>query len=195
MLVVSIVLMISTCAGEGKKDSTEEKPVVNILYPNWAEGIAFTYLEKAALEDNGFEVELINLEPGLIYGELSKENSKGDVFLDAWLPHTHEVYREDYGDDLVKPGESFSEGTTGLAVPTYVDINSITQLNEYKKKFDNEIIGIGAGAGIHGNTEKAIEEYNLDYQQITSSGPAMVASLEKAIRMKSYFGIAYLKLS
>lgn len=182
MLLAGMVLLISSCAGEGKKDSTEEKPVVNILYPNWAEGIAFTYLAKAALEDHGYEVELTNLEPGLIYGELSKEDSKGDVFLDAWLPHTHEEYWEDYGDDLVKLGESFSEGTTGLVVPTYVDINSITQLNEYKEEFDSEIIGIGAGAGIHGNTEKAIEEYNLGYQQITSSGPAMVASLEKAIR-------------
>ena len=65
MLVAGMVLLISSCAGEGKKDSTEEKPVVNILYPNWAEGIAFTYLAKAALEDNGYEVELTNLEPGL----------------------------------------------------------------------------------------------------------------------------------
>ena len=63
-----------------------------------------------------------------------------------------------------------------------MDINSITQLNDNKEKFDGEIIGIGAGAGIHRNTTRAIEQYELDFQQITSSGPAMVASLEKAIR-------------
>lgn len=181
MLVVSITLLISSCAGEGKKDTADEKETVNILYPNWAEGIAFTHLAKVALEENNYEVELTNLEPGLIYGELSKEDSKGDVFLDAWLPHTHKEYWEDYGDDLVKLGESFSEGTTGLVVPTYVDISSITQMNDNKEKFDEEIIGIGAGAGIHRNTIRAIEEYDLDFEQITSSGPAMVASLEKAI--------------
>ena len=182
MLIVSMVLLISSCAGDGKKDSADEKQVVDILYPNWAEGIAFTHLAKVALEENTFEVELTNLEPGLIYGELSKEDSKGDVFLDAWLPHTHKEYWEDYGDDLNKLGESFSEGTTGLVVPTYVGINSITELNDHKEKFENEIIGIGGGAGIHRNTERAIEAYELDYQQVTSSGPAMVASLEKAIR-------------
>ena len=54
-------------------------------------------------------------------------------------------------------------------------------MNQNKEKFDGEIIGIGSGAGIHANTIKAIEEYNLDFEQISSSGPAMIASLEKAI--------------
>ena len=122
----------------------------------------------------------------MIYGELSKENSKGDVFLDAWLPNTHKDYWADYGDKLVKLGESFSEGTTGLVVPAYVTINSIEELNANKDKFDGEIIGVGSGAGIHANTIKAIKEYNLDFEQITSSGPAMVASLEKAIKHKKW---------
>jgi glycine betaine/proline transport system substrate-binding protein len=42
------------------------------------------------------------------------------------------------------------------------------------------------GAGIHANTVKAIDLYGLDYEQITSSGPAMVASLDKAIRDKEW---------
>lgn len=179
-IVVSLAFAMTSC-NNSKKSNSKETKKVSILYPNWAEGIAFTYLAKVALENNGYEVELTNLEPGLIYGELSKDNSKGDVFLDAWLPNTHKDYWADYGDKLVKLGESFSNGTTGLVVPAYVTINSITQLNDYKDKFDGKIIGIGSGAGIHANTEKAIKEYKLDFEQITSSGPAMVASLEKAI--------------
>lgn len=179
-VVLSMAVAISSCSGE-KKGSEEEQPEVTILYPNWGEGIAFTHLAKVALEDKGYAVEIINLEPGLIYGELSKENAKGDVFLDAWLPNTHAPYWEDYGDKLVKLGESFSGGTTGLVVPSYVDINSIEEMNAHVDEFDGEIIGIGSGAGIHANTLKAIEEYNLDFEQITSSGPAMVASLEKAV--------------
>jgi len=178
IIVTSLAFTMTSC-NSGKKSNSKKE--VSILYPNWAEGIAFTYLAQAALKDNGFEVKLTNLEPGLIYGELSKENSKGDVFLDAWLPNTHKDYWADYGDKLVKLGESFSNGTTGLVVPSYVTINSITELNANKDKFDGKIIGIGGGAGIHANTEKAIKAYNLDFVQITSSGPAMVASLEKAI--------------
>ncbi|HYW95004.1 MAG TPA: glycine betaine ABC transporter substrate-binding protein [Bacteroidales bacterium] len=182
LLILSMIIMVSSCSGSGNNKKSEEKPMVSILYPNWAEGIAFTYLAKAALEANKFDVKLTNLEPGLIYGELSKTNSKGDVFLDAWLPNTHKDYWAKYGDKLVKLGEAFSEGTTGLVVPDYVTISSIPQLNDYKDKFDSEIIGIGAGAGIHESTEKAIKAYNLDFRQVTSSGPAMVASLEKAIK-------------
>jgi glycine betaine/proline transport system substrate-binding protein len=178
-IVLALAIAATSCGGgQSSKDDSKE---VTILYPNWGEGIAFTYLAKAAMEEHGFNVEVINLEPGLIYGELSKDNSKGDVFLDAWLPNTHAPYWEDYGDKLVKLGESFSDGTTGLVVPSYVNISSIEELNAHAEKFDGEIIGIGSGAGIHANTLKAIEEYDLDFEQITSSGPAMVASLDKAV--------------
>jgi len=187
-IVLSMAVAISSCSG-GKKGSDQEQQEVTILYPNWGEGIAFTHLAKVALEDNGYAVEIINLEPGLIYGELSKENSKGDVFLDAWLPNTHAPYWEDYGDNLVKLGESFSGGTTGLVVPSYVGISSIAELNDHAEKFDGEIIGIGSGAGIHANTIKAIDEYGLDFEQITSSGPAMVASLEKAVKNEDWIVI------
>lgn len=185
LLAAAITFSMSSCGGSSSGGSDE----VTILYPNWAEGIAFTYLAKVALEDHDYAVDLINLEPGLIYGELSKSNSKGDVFLDAWLPYTHEDYWNDYGDDLVKLGESFSEGTTGLVVPSYVEINSIEELNAHRDRFGGEIIGIGSGAGIHRNTLKAIEEYDLDFEQVTSSGPAMIASLDKAVKNNDWIVI------
>ena len=162
-LIVASTLLFISCGGSAGSENEE----VTILYPNWSEGVAFTYLAKVALEDKGYDVELINLEPGLIFGELSKSNSKGDVFLDAWLPNTHEDYWEDYGDKLVVLGESFSEGTTGLVVPSYVTINSIEELNANRDQFDGEIIGIGSGAGIHRNTIRAIDEYK---PQRTMSG-------------------------
>lgn len=186
LVIVMLTVSVSSCNnGATKKEKNADKKV-SIFYPNWSEGIAFTYLAKAALEAHGYEVELTNLAPGMIYGELSKENSKGDVFLDAWLPNTHKDYWASYGENLVKLGEAFDDGTTGLVVPAYVTINSIEELNASKDKFKGEIIGIGAGAGIHANTLKAIDQYQLDFEQITSSGPAMVASLEKAIRDKEW---------
>jgi glycine betaine/proline transport system substrate-binding protein len=138
--------------------------------------------QKQHLKQNDFEVTT-NLAPGMIFGELSKDDSKGDVFLDAWLLNSHKDYWADYGENLVVIGEAFSD-TTGLVVPT-VTINSIEELNANKDKL-GEIIGIGGGAGLHRNTIKAIDVYDLDYDQVTSSGPAMVASLEKAIRDKEW---------
>lgn len=186
IFMAASILLLATACGNSQKSDREE---VTILYPNWAEGIALTYLSKVVLEEKGYDVDLINLEPGLIYGELSKDNSKGDLFLDAWLPHTHKEYWADYGDKLVKLGEAFSGGTTGLVVPGYVTINSIEELNAHRDRFGGEIIGIGSGAGIHASTLQAIEEYDLDYEQITSSGPAMVASLEKAVKRDEWIVI------
>ena len=183
-LIVGLFASFTACT-----NSDDGKEKVSILYPNWVEAVAYSYLSKVVLEDKGYNVELTNLEPGLIYGELSKENSKGDVFLDAWLPNTHADYWEVYGDKLVKLGESFSEGTTGLVVPSYVTINSIEELNANKDKFGSEIIGIGSGAGIHRDTERAIEAYGLELDQITSSGPAMVASLQRAERNEDWIVI------
>lgn len=184
-VVLALEFVISSC-GSGSKRSEKS---VNILYPNWAEGIAFTHLAKVALEDKGHDVDVTSLEPGLIFGELSKANSKGDVCMDAWLPYTHKDYWRDYGEKIVVLGESFSEGTTGLVVPSYVDINSIEELNAHKGQFKGKIIGIGSGAGIHANTLKAIDEYGLDFEQISSSGPAMVASLQKATRNNEWIVI------
>ena len=163
--------------GESGDKKSQDKEVL-ILYPNWSEGIAFTHLAKAALADVGIEADIKAIEPGPIYASLAKGDA--DLFMDAWLPHTHSDYWNKYGDQINKLGESFSGGTTGLVVPQYVDIESITELNDVKEKFDGKIIGIGSGAGIHGNTEEAIKKYELDYKQITSSGSAMMASLKKA---------------
>jgi len=188
LLVTLIMFTVISCNGKKKSAASDEKKVT-ILYPNWAEGVAFTNLAKVALEASGYEVILYNLEPGLIYGELSKDNSKGDVCMDAWLPNTHVEYWKDYGDKLVVLGEAFSEGTTGLVVPSYVNINSIEELNANKAKFGGEIFGAGSGDGIYANTLKAIDAYNLDFKQIASSGPAMVASLQKAVRDKKWIVI------
>lgn len=188
----SLILAYS-CAGGGEKqaaESGEEKAGMKellILYPNWAEGIAFTNLAKAALEAHGYEPTIKPIEPGPIYASIAKGDA--DIFLDAWLPHTHADYWEKYGDNLVKVGESFSNGTTGIVVPSYVTINSIEEMNEHKEKFDGEIIGIGSGAGIHRNTQKAIDEYGLDLKQVTSSGPAMMASLKKAVNSEDWVAI------
>ncbi|MCF8333981.1 MAG: glycine betaine ABC transporter substrate-binding protein [Bacteroidales bacterium] len=177
------LLTMTSCKNAGEKEKKTQDKEISVLYPNWAEGIAFTHLAKVALEDKGYDVKVTPLEPGPIYASLAKGDA--DLFFDAWLPHTHKDYWEKYGDQLVKLGESFSNGTTGLVVPEYVDfVESIANLNEYKEKFNGKIIGIGSGAGIHANTEKAIEEYNLDFKQVTSSGPAMVASLKKAVNEK-----------
>lgn len=184
-LLLMLVMINISCSQKSNKTSSQSDQSdtsIKIAYPNWAEGIAFTHLAQAALLDKGYNVKITPLDPGPIYAALAKGGY--DIMMDAWLPNTHKDYWAKYGDKLEKIGESFSDGTTGLVVPTYVEINSIEELNANADKFDGKIMGIGSGAGIHANTEKAIEEYSLDFKQITSSGPAMLASLKRAYAKK-----------
>lgn len=186
--LLAAALLVAGCKESTKKGSTnkskkkEEAKKLLILYPNWAEGIAITNLAKVVLEKKGYKVTIKPIEPGPIYASLAKGDA--DLFLDAWLPNTHKHYWKKYGDKLVKIGESFSNGTTGLVVPEYCPEKSVTDLVKAKEKYEGKIIGIGSGAGIHKNTEKAIKSYELPYKQITSSGPAMLASLKKAYAKK-----------
>lgn len=153
---------------------------IKLAYPNWAEGIAVTHLAKVILEDElGFDVEMTMADPGAIYAAVADGNQ--DAFLDGWLPHTHAPYWEEFGDRLVDIGSFFGYGVTGLVVPAYMEIDSIEDLPDVREELDGRIVGIGTGAGIFRNTNRAIDEYGLDFEQVASSGPAMTAALADAI--------------
>ncbi len=153
---------------------------IKLAYPNWAEGIAITHLAKVVIEDElGYDVEMTMADPGAIYAAVADANQ--DAFLDGWLPHTHAPYWEEFGDRLVDIGSVFGYGITGLVVPAYVEIDSIEDLPDIREELDGRIVGIGTGAGIFRNTNRAIDEYGLDFEQVASSGPAMTAALSDAV--------------
>lgn len=171
---------IASVLAAGLISSAANAETVKIAYPNWAEGIAMTNLVAVILEDEmGYDVELTQADPGVIYAAVA--NGDQDVFLDAWLPNTHADYWDQYGDSLENLGTTYGYGVTGLVVPAYVEIDSIEELNGIADELDNQITGIGTGAGITKNTNIAIEEYDLDLVQVNSSGPAMTAALADAI--------------
>ena len=160
--------------------SISAEDAIRIAYPNWADGIAMTHLAAAVLEEHlNYDVELTQADPGTIYAALADGDQ--DALLDAWLPYTHEPYWEQYGDQLTDLGPIFGYGVTGLVVPTYMEIDSITEINDIAEALGGEIVGIDPGAGIYRNTNRAIDEYNLDVRQVASSGPAMAAALSNAI--------------
>ncbi|MDD3569514.1 MAG: glycine betaine ABC transporter substrate-binding protein [Lachnospiraceae bacterium] len=183
-LVLGLVLVtgvITGCSPNTKKEEVKsETKKITIGYVNWSEGIAMTNLAAAILEDKmDYDVDLVLADVAPIFTSLASGNT--DVFLDTWLPVTHADYLEKYGDDIVDLGVSYENALIGIVVPSYVDINSIDELNDNKDLFDGKIIGIDSGAGIMNATEKTIDEYNLDFELVSGSGPAMTASLKKAI--------------
>ncbi|MBA4687774.1 MAG: glycine betaine ABC transporter substrate-binding protein [Candidatus Galacturonibacter soehngenii] len=176
-----MVFALSGCSKKEEASNLQsEKKTVKLAYVNWAEGIAMTNLAAAILEEKmGYTVERTMADVAPVFTSVASGNT--DAFLDVWLPVTHEEYMKKYGEDLVDLGTVYENAMLGLVVPSYVDIDSIEQLNQNKELFGGEIVGIDAGAGLMEATQKAMEAYELDYHLLTGSGTTMTAALSKAI--------------
>ncbi|MBQ1016791.1 glycine betaine ABC transporter substrate-binding protein [Micromonospora sp. D93] len=184
-MTAALALGGAAACGE-QDDASDNGKKITIGYMAWDEAIAASHLWQDILQDKGYEVELKNLEAGLVYGGLA--NGDIDLFLDSWLPQTHASYLEKYGDKLEKLGVWYDDASLSIAVPKYVEgVDSLADLASKAGSFDGEIIGIEPGAGLTKATqEKVIPEYGLDgkLKLKTSSTPAMLAALDGAIADK-----------
>ncbi len=178
------VLIASFAVGCSKTD----KGTVKIGYVNWAECVAVTNLWQVLLEDQGYKVELTQLDVAPLFVGLSKGNI--DFFMDAWLPITHEAYYKEYKDNLEDYGIWYQEpAKIGIVVPKYVTIDSVAQLKDEAAKFSSKIIGIDPGAGIMKASTRANEAYGLGFEVVQGSEPAMMAALDKAYNKNEWIAI------
>lgn len=186
LFVLLMVAVLTACgsttnsdqSGEATGGSNQELTIGQI---NWAENIAVTNMWKALLEDKGYKVKLSNLNMGATMKAL--ESGSLDASLEIWLPVQDAVYLEKF-QDTVNFSEStwFDQAKVGLVVPTYLeDINSVEDLNDNKELFNGEIIGFDPGAGTMEVTEQLIKDYNLEFELVSSSEPAMLSEIGKAI--------------
>ncbi|WAI02477.1 glycine betaine ABC transporter substrate-binding protein [Methanogenium organophilum] len=151
---------------------------VSIGYVLWDSEIASTNVLKTVYEQAGYDVELKAVDAGPLYQALA--DGQVDMSVSSWMPTTHDAYWDTYGDDIDMVGTNLEGAKIGLVVPRYVKIDSIEELNNVTDQFDGKIIGIEPGAGIMAATERAIEEYGLDYTLVPSSSAAMAAQLTDA---------------
>lgn len=152
---------------------------INIGYVTWAEDIAVTNLWAVILEEEGYDVKITQGDVAPIFTGLAGGDL--DLFMDAWLPYTHASYWDRYGEDLEDLKIWYKgDAKIGLVVPTYVEADSIAELNQYKDDFGGRIVGIDPGAGIMKATAQAIENYGLDFELVNSSEAAMMAELANA---------------
>ncbi|WP_308492513.1 glycine betaine ABC transporter substrate-binding protein [Microbacterium terrisoli] len=169
-------------AGDGGDGgSSQDKKITVGVFNGWPEGEAASYLWQQVLDEKGYDVELEYADAGPVFAGLAKGDF--DVAFDGWLPTTHKSYFDKYGKDLVDVGSWNDDAKLTLAVNADAPIDSIDQLAANADKFGNRIVGIEPGAGLTEAMEKkVIPEYGLDKMEfITSSTPAMLAELKKAL--------------
>lgn len=180
---LAALALAGTMAACGDGDDSGDSKELTIGYINWDEAVAASNMWKLVLEEEGYEVELQELEPGLIFEGMA--NGDIDFFLDGWLPTTHASYMETYSDDLEIIGVWYDNAALSIAVPAYIDqVNSLEDLAANADLFDGEIIGIEEGAGLTKATqEEVIPGYELEgvMDLITSGTPAMLSELDTAI--------------
>ncbi|WP_440951939.1 glycine betaine ABC transporter substrate-binding protein [Methanococcoides sp. FTZ1] len=186
--VTLILILMLTFAAVGcieQNDPNKNVAVskkVTVGYVLWDGEIASTNVMKQVLEMKGYEVEIKLVDAESLYRGLAEGDL--DITTCAWLPDTHETYWNNYGDQIVNVRHNVEGCQLGLVVPSYVEVDSIEDLNTNRELFDSEIIGIDPGAGVMLNTVSAIDIYNLDYELIPSSQAAMTARLGNAIANK-----------
>jgi len=186
-IILAVMVLLSACGGDtnGDEQTAEEEKVIRVGIVNWTDSIAMTNIVRVILEEElGYTVETTYADIAVIFSSIAQQDY--DLYVDAWLPVTHKTYMEEYGEDLEKISKTFEGARIGLVVPEYVEIDSISALNAHKEKFNGDIVGIDTGAGIMKTTNKAIEEYGLDFDLKASSGPVMTATLKGAIEEKQW---------
>lgn len=170
--------------GDAAGNAAEDKGTITLGFlPSWTDGLSTAYLLENQLEKLGYTVEMETLtEAGPLYTALAQGDI--DIYPSAWPELTHADYMDEYGDDIEDLGAYYDNAKLTLAVPSYMDIDSIEDLKGNADRFDGKIIGIEPGAGLTKQTQESmIPEYALDgeYELVTSSTAAMLTELDNAI--------------
>lgn len=151
---------------------------------SWDDLTPITAVTKKVLEDAGYTVKVTNFaEWGIAFAALSK----GDVQL---LASQVNYISQDHWDKNKTRLEKVSAVSHGLyqsiAVPKYVPINSIEELNANADKFGNKIVGIEPGSGLMRDAKTAVNSYGIKLKLVEGSTAAMSAAVKSAIDRKEW---------
>ncbi|QGU00175.1 Glycine betaine ABC transport system, glycine betaine-binding protein OpuAC [Candidatus Syntrophocurvum alkaliphilum] len=190
ILLISTIFILSACAPDADhRDDTIRIGVNNIAEDSIAD-VEVSNMWQILLQENGYNVEVIEVGKEMLFQGVAQGNL--DIGMEVLIPQDN-ILIEEYGADFDIQDKWYKETRYGLVVPSYVEVNSISELNEKKDILNNEIIGIEPGSNINELTEKAIEEYGLDFEVVEISEPAMIEALGEAYEDKEPIAVTLWK--
>ena len=180
--VLTLILAALLVAAFAVPSFAGDKKKVKLAYVEWDCATATTNVLKAVIEERlGYECEIIPVAAAAMWQAVGTGDVDG--LATAWLPVTRADYLKRVQDKVVDLGPIVSGAKIGWAVPSYVTVDSIADLNKYADKFDDKVIGIDPGAGLMRLSEEAIDKYGLDkFELMEGSGATMTAALADAIK-------------
>src|SRR5262245_1972365 len=185
--LLGVALGAFAMLGMAARSGHAEETTIHMGTMSWEDLTPITGITKKVLEDAGYTVEVTSFsEWGIAYAALAK----GDTQI---MVSQTDYVAQDYWNKNKNRLEKISPVSHGLyqgiAVPKYVTIDSIEQLNESADKFGNKIIGIEPGAGLMRDTTDAVSDYGLKLQLVEGSTAGMVAALKSATDRKEWIAV------
>src|SRR5690625_2234315 len=110
---------------EGVAEVSGDK--IELVYVEWDTEVASTNVVGLVLENLGYDVTVTPLDNAVMWEAVATGEADGMVA--AWLPGTHGDLYEQYEDELVDLGPNLEGAKIGLVVPSYMDIDSIEDLD------------------------------------------------------------------
>ena len=162
---------------------------------NWSDGMAITHVGKQLIEKHlGYKVELLEADVAVVYASLG--SGKADVFSSTYLEGEsalagdykggHVEYVNKIKDQIEIVGISEGPMAQGFAVPEYVTIDSIEELNANAEKFGGQIVGIDAGSGLMQSADQAVKDYGVKLKLVAGSQAAMQAAFQRAYERQEW---------
>jgi glycine betaine/proline transport system substrate-binding protein len=173
-------LALTGCGGLGQNSG--------LLLANigWDENVAVSNLTKVLLEDElGYESVEIRTNDDLDSTYRDVASGELDAFQDVWLPN-QEALLDQVAEDVEHLDPWFlGETKQGMAVPAYMDVKSIPQLNSTDAKF---ILGIEpTSVMLQEVGQEVIPAYGLDQELVTAPTAGMLAEVERLYTFREEF--------
>lgn len=184
-IMVLAIMVLWAWPAQAAAGSGQNK-TLKIVYVEWDCATASSNLAKAVLEDKlGYKVELLPVTQPILWTSMASGDA--DAMVTAWLPDTHAAMYGKVKNQVEMLGKLVGGARLGLAVPDYVPLKSIDELDANADKFKGRIVGIDPGSGLMQLTEKALKDYDIkQLQLVEGSGTIMTSSLAEAIRKQEW---------
>lgn len=96
----------------------------------WDDALFSGNIAKIILEEQGFKVKFLPVDPAILFEAITTGDA--DATLSPWLPTTHGALFEEHKENLVEIGKNVEGAKLGLAVPSYMDIDSLEDFEPKK---------------------------------------------------------------
>jgi glycine betaine/proline transport system substrate-binding protein len=174
-------LTLTGCGGIGQNNN-------RLLLANigWDENVAVSNLTKVLLEDElGYESVEIRTRDDLDATYRDVASGEVDAFQDVWLPN-QKALLDQVAEDVEHLDPWFLGKTKqGMAVPAYMDVRSIDQLNDTDAKF---IFGIEpSSVMMHWVGGEVIPAYGLKQKLVAAPTAGMLDEVERLYTFRDEF--------